>query len=394
MNDNRYKLYASLPDVEKRKTFVEIDFDALRQNYRFLCGFSGKARPIAVVKADAYGHGAPDCVKVLLGEGCDFFAVSCANEAIAVREVCQAAGKDADILILGYTEPELAAELAARNLIQTLLSEPYADRLATCAANAGVQVRTHLALDTGMNRIGIPAHNPREIAEAVAGIVRMTALRGLHIEGMFTHFARADEGEAGVEPTDRQANRFRAVQKGLEANGMNLFCHICNTAAAVTRPGDGMDGVRLGISLYGADPSEQVALALRPVMKLKTVISHLHRLLPGEEVSYGGTFCADTEREIATLPIGYADGLLRAYSGATVTVHTAKGESRAKIVGQICMDQCMLDVTGIHAQVGDPVTLFGRTSSELHAFATRAGTIDYECLCLISSRVPRVSVNL
>ena len=390
MRETRYRLYTSLPDAEAHKTVAEIDLDALCRNYRYLCGFAGKARPIAVVKADAYGHGAPECVRALLGEGCDFFAASCTNEAIAVREVCRKEGKRADILILGYTEPELAATLAENDLIQALLSKEYADRLEDYASRVGVRVRTHLALDTGMNRIGIPAHSPEEIAQAVEEIAGMTVLKGIQIEGMFTHFARADEGDAGVEPTERQASRFRAVKTGLEAKDIRLFCHVCNTAATVTRANYGMDGVRFGISLYGADPSEEVPLELSSVMKLKTVISHLHELLPGEGVSYGGKFSASDAREIATLPIGYADGLLRAYTGAEVTVHTAKGDKKAPIVGRICMDQCMLDVTGLGAKPGDHVTLFGQTPEELHALAKRAGTIDYESLCLISSRVPRV----
>ena len=151
-----------------------------------------------------------------------------------------------------------------------------------------------------------------------------------------------------------------------------------------------MNGARLGILLYGARPSGCIELPLKPVMKLRTVISHLHKLLPGETVSYGGTFSADSERLIATMPIGYADGFLRAYSGSFVTVETQDGARPAPIVGRICMDQTMIDVTGTGAAVGDIVTLFGNDPKELYAYADRASTIDYECLCLISSRVVRV----
>ena len=255
-------------------------------------------------------------------------------------------------------------------------------------------MRTHIALDTGMNRIGFSAQSSEEIAQAVEEIARLTALSGIAVEGLFTHFACADEGDAGEAATDRQVRRFRAVKEGLEARNISLFCHVCNTAAAVTHPEYGMDGVRFGIALYGASPSEEVPLNLSPVMKLKTVVSHLHDLLPGEAVSYGGKFSAADAREIATLPIGYADGLLRACAGAEVTVHTASGDRKAKIVGRICMDQCMLDVTGLGVRPGDGVTIFGQEPAELHALAKRAGTIDYECLCLISSRVPRRYKNL
>ncbi len=389
-----YKLYSTLPELERRKTWAEIDLSALRSNYRVLRELTGgSSRLIAVVKAEAYGHGAPECVRALLAEGCDFFAVSCIDEAMAVRAVCDAEQKNADVLILGYTQPSLAYQLARCNIIQALLSEDFAAELNNAAAATGVTVRTHLAVDTGMNRIGIPAHSPEEIAAAVAAVCRVQSFHHLCVEGMFTHFARADEenGGAGDARTDEQADRYRALRGALEERGVYIpFHHVCNSAAAVRRPDDRMNGVRVGILLFGARPSDCVALPLRPVMRLQTVISHLHKLLPGEAVSYGGSFRAPDERLIATMPIGYADGFLRAYSGATVTVHTGTGRHTAPIVGRICMDQCMIDVTDTGARTGDVVTLFGEEPGQLAACADRAGTIDYECLCLISSRVPRV----
>lgn len=392
-----YKLYSSLPDLEQRKTWAEIDLNALRQNYCLLREMATAerrdVRMIAVVKAEAYGHGAPECVRMLLSQGCDFFAVSCIDEAVAVRKVCDEEHKEADILILGYTQPSLAYQLARYHIIQALLSEDYAVNLNNFAAAAGVTVRTHIAVDTGMNRIGFAAHSTEEIVAAVAAISRVQTFHHLCIEGMFTHFARADEtpnGEGDLR-TDRQAGRYESLRTALEDRGICIpFHHVCNSAAAIRRPQDRMNGVRLGILLFGARPSDCIELPLKPVMKLKTVISHLHKLLPGEGVSYGGDFCADSERLIATVPIGYADGFLRAYTGVFVTVETAGGPRTAPIVGRICMDQCMIDVTGTGAQTGDIVTLFGNDPKELYACADRAGTIDYECLCLISSRVPRV----
>ena len=349
-------------------------------------------RPIAVVKAEAYGHGAPECVRILLSEGCDFFAVSCIDEAVAVRVVCDGEHKSADILILGYTQPSLAAQLARFNITQTLLSEDYAYRLNCAAAEANVVIRAHVALDTGMNRIGFVAHSEDEITSSAAAILRVHGFSNLSIEGMFTHFARADEapdGE-GEKKTDLQAARYRAVCHALEAKGIHIpFHHACNSAAAVRRCDDRMNGARIGILLFGARPSDYIELPLKPVMKLRTVISHLHKLLPGEAVSYGGMYTAESERLIATMPIGYADGFLRAYSGSIVTVHTQNGVAYAPIVGRICMDQCMIDVTGTGAQIGDVVTLFGSDPKELYAYADRASTIDYETLCLISSRVTR-----
>lgn len=392
-----YKLYSSLPDLERRKTWAEIDLGALRANYRILketaTAKDPSVRTIAVVKAEAYGHGAPACVAALLTEGCDYFAVSCMDEAVAVRTVCDENHKEADILILGYTPPELALLLGRYGITQTLLSEDYAVRLEQEAAAAGVTIRTHIALDTGMNRIGFPAHSEDEIGATVGAILRVIGFRHLSVEGMFTHFARADEcpNGDGEALTTLQAARYRTVRTTLETHGVSIpFHHVCNSAATVRRATDRMNGVRLGILLYGARPSDQIELPLKPVMKLRTVISHLHKLLPGESVSYGGTFSADTERLIATIPIGYADGFLRAYSGSFVTVETKTGPKPVPIVGRICMDQCMIDVTDTGASVGDIVTLFGNDPKELYACADRAATIDYECLCLISSRVIRI----
>ena len=392
-----YRLYSSLPQLEQEKNRAEIDLDALRENYRYLLALAQEedrnVRFIAVVKAEAYGHGAPQCVSALLDEGCDFFAVSSVDEAVAVRKVCDLRRKNADILILGYTPPALSFQLVRYDIIQALLSEDYAQNLNSSAAAAGITVRTHVAVDTGMNRIGIPVHSPEELGDAVDTVEKMVQLPRLRIEGMFTHFSRADEipnGE-GERFTDLQSQRYLALRQGLEARNVFIpFHHACNSAATVRRSRDRMNGVRVGILLYGVRPSEAVDLPLKPVMKLKTVISHLHSLLPGESVGYGGIYTADSRRMIATVPIGYADGFLKGYSGALATVSTQDGEKEAPIVGNICMDQCMIDVTDTGARIGDEVTFFGNRSNELYDYARRAGVINYECLCLISSRVPRI----
>lgn len=393
-------MYSSLTELEQRKTWAEIDLEALRRNYRLLRDMvtegNANTRIIAVVKAEAYGHGAPECVRTLLSEGCDFFAVSCIDEAVAVRAVCDGENKQADILILGYTHPSLAPQLWRFNIIQALLSEDYAVSLDRAATQANVTVRVHAALDTGMNRIGFAAHSDGEIVASTAALMRVHGFSGLSLEGMFTHYARADEAPMGEgeDFTDLQAARYRKVCDLLADRGIHIpFHHACNSAASVRRPNDYMNGVRIGILLFGARPSDHIELPLKPVLKLKTVISHLHKLLPGEGVSYGGTYTADTERLIATMPIGYADGFLRAYSGAFVTVETQNGPRTVPIVGRICMDQCMIDVTDTGARTGDVVTLFGSDPKELYAYADRASTIDYECLCLISSRVTRRYIN-
>ena len=388
-----YRPYLSLPEPIHPRTWASVDLRALRHNYRLLCHViecaERKIRPIAVVKADAYGHGAPACVRALLEEGCDYFAVSCIEEAIAVRRAC--GSRPAEILILGYTDPADAERLARENLIQTLLSASYAETLANAATRANVRVRSQIALDTGMNRLGLPAQSEDGIKATAESIFRIRKCKNLQIEGIFSHFARADEGEDGICVTDEQTRRFRAVCERLEEQGCYFpLRHICNSAAAITRPTDRMDGVRLGIALYGVCPSEQISLPLRPVMRLCTTVIHIHRVSEGAEIGYGGAWKADGDRLIATLPIGYADGWLRAYHGAEVRVETAEGARSVPIVGRICMDQCMVDVTNTAARVGDTVILFGDDPHTLPALAGRAGSIEYESLCLISSRVPRV----
>ena len=395
------RLYAGLPIVREARTWAEIDLDALCENYRTVTAHlraqAGREVPvICVIKADAYGHGAGSVARALLDEGCRTFAVSCIDEGEELRGVCRRMRINANILVLGYTRPSLAKRLAKNDLITALVSTEYAAELSRHAAEAGVTVRAHIKLDTGMNRIGFPVRTEGEISAAIHDIAHIRALKGLSIEGMFTHFARADEEgtskASGLTLTQRE--RFLAVREGLRVLGIDgFFCHVCNSAAAIRFPEFADDAVRVGISLYGCEPSEALkTLSLRPVMRLHTLVSHLHTLPAGETVSYGGTYSADTVRRIATLPVGYADGFLRAYSGASVRIETREGEIRAPIVGRICMDQCMVDVTDLPVAVGDKVTLFGAEPEDIRDLARRAGTIPYEVLCLISARVPRLYV--
>ena len=210
-----------------------------------------------------------------------------------------------------------------------------------------------------------------------------------------TRAAKADEEyHATVESPDSytllQSQRFISVRDALKRRGVELFCHVCNSAATARFPSLALDGVRIGILLYGIQPSEHINVPVSPVMALKTLISHIHTLRAGQTVSYGGTYRADRDRVIATVPIGYADGLLRAYSGFELKVKTVDGDKKAAIVGRICMDQCMIDVTGLPVSVGDEVTVFGGSSDQLRTLANMAGTIEYESLCLVSARVPRI----
>lgn len=398
-----YRLYSSLAADRGELKRARINLEALKENYRKLCAHvksrSPKARPIAVVKADAYGHGAPACTRALLECGCDFFAVSCIEEALIIRAICREQKKHADILILGYTDPINARTLADENFMQALLSPDYAEALENAAKHADVCVKTHIAVDTGMNRIGFCAHNDREINQAARDVAAITASAHLSVCGMFTHFAMADgTDEASVSLTRTQIERYRALKATLEESGITIpFHHVCNSAAMMTAVSTDtsqlFDGVRLGILLYGGAAHLHAPLSLSPVMRLEATVVHVHPWLKGERIGYGGTFTAERDRTVAVLPIGYADGFARAYSGATVTLHTQSGRHTVPVVGRVCMDQTLVDVTGIDARVGDTATLFGDTPEQLATLATRADTIDYECLTSISARVVRIYEN-
>lgn len=375
---------------------AEIDLGVLGKNFQAclekIKSTSPTARVLAVVKADAYGHGTEPCVRALLEVGCDFFAVSCIEEALAVRSVCRNEKKDADILILGYTTPRYARELVENNLMQTLLSPSYAKELAEAATNEKLSpISVHVAIDTGMGRIGYAARTEKETEQTVRDILTLREEKAFAVCGMFTHFARADEELASAkEMTTKQATRYRTLKERLEADGMTIpFHHACNSAAALTRPNDIFDGVRLGLSLYTPPTYTPKRLNLQPVMQLSADIIHIQTIPAGESVGYGSRFTALNDTVIGVLPIGYADGIPRSLKGATLSLQTRDGRFPVKIIGSVCMDQCMIDLSGICAYVGDRVTFFGHTNTSLNDLSTHAGTIPYELLCAISPRVPR-----
>ena len=394
------RTYSTLPALSDYKAWAEVSAAALIRNYRYISDLMQKkapgARMIAVVKADGYCHSNEICVPAFLEAGCDFFAVSSIEEAVAVREISDKARKHPDVLILGYTPPSAAETLARYDIIQCLISAEYAAELSRYAGRLKRAVRVHVKVDTGMNRVGFAAHSAEEIEAAADQIADAVALPGLRAEGIFSHFARSDE-DLSIDPdTDLnriQFERFMAVDEALRARGVALpMRHICNGAAAIRFPAEyALEGVRFGLWLYGVG-TDEFDEPLVPALRLKTLVAHLHPLLPGEGVGYGSTYRSEIPRVLATLPIGYADGFLRAYRDGTVTVHTKEGDVTAPLVGRICMDQCMIDVTGLPVSVGDQVTLFGVSANELAALAARGGTIEHEVLCLISSRIPRIRV--
>ena len=370
-----------------KRTWLEIDLGAIRENYQKIRAFvSPGAQVMAVIKADAYGHGVEYTAREMSEAGVEWFAVSNLEEAIQVRR----AGIDKPMLILGYTPPEYARQLAVNGISQAVFDQSYGRRLSACAQCDGVQVRIHIKVDTGMTRIGFPYRDNVEDATSVDEIEEICGLPGLYPEGIFTHLSCADEEGSAEVYTRLQYDLFLDIAGRLQRRGISFeLRHCCNSAATLHYPEMHLDLVRPGIILYGMLPAPGMRdpLELHPAMEMKTVISQIKEVPPGVPVSYGRTFVTPRQMRLATVPVGYADGYPRALSGnAEMLLHG----QRVPVVGRVCMDQCMLDVTAVpNAQEGDTVTVFGGgvTVNEL---AARAGTINYEIICGISKRVPRV----
>jgi alanine racemase len=343
-----------------------------------------------VVKADAYGHGAEVLAEEYEKLGADWFAVSNLEEAAQLRK----AGAKLPILILGYTPACMASELARLGIAQAVLCAEYGEELSAEAVKAGVTVRVHVKLDTGMSRIGFLYQDPERDASSIDAVARVCALPGLCAEGIFTHFAVADEGDAGEEFTRKQFGNFNGAVGLLRERGVDFqIRHCANSAAVFEYPEMQLDMVRPGNVLYGLKPSGDVRseMDLVPAMSLKSVVSLVKTVEPETGVSYGRTFVTSGRTTLATVPVGYADGYPRILSGRADALVRGR---RARIVGRVCMDQLMLDVTGIEGvREGDTVTLFGRDGEEritTDELAGIAGTINYELVCGISKRVPRV----
>lgn len=360
-----------------------IDLGRLRANYRIISEMAPRSEKMCVVKADAYGHGAVECARTLYDEGCRHFAVSQLPEAMQLRK---ALGDGCELFILGSAPPEYAGCLADCSVTQALYSLDYAKCLSRELSGRGKRLKAHIKIDTGMNRIGFRADD-----EGLSEAVEAASLPGLEIEGAFSHFARADETDRSE--TLRQKEKFDRFIDGLRASGVAVpVRHISASSGMINFPEFNYELVRPGVILYGMQPSDTMkpvkALGLLPVMSLESRITHLHTVRAGEGVSYGGTFVPDRDITAATIPIGYGDGFLRAYSGMTVEL----GGEKRPIIGRICMDQCMADATGLDVKLFDRVGIFTDTNP-IEDFAGKAGTITYECSCIISPRVPRSFVG-
>ena len=372
----------------KYRTWAEIDLDAIEYNYKTLRDILPQGADICcVVKADAYGHGATRVAALLEQIGVSFFAVSSIDEALELRR----ANIRSKILVLGYTPPSDAATLVEYDISQCVYSLDYARLLASCAIEKGVKISVHVKIDVGMGRLGFVFRHG--VAESLDGLCEACGFSCFNLEGIFTHFPTADEDAVA---TKRQFENFCGVIEALEGRGYTFTIkHCANSATALNHPELCLNMVRAGILLYGALPTENMAprIALRPTITLKTVISNLKTVRKGDTIGYGASFVAPRNMKIATLPIGYADGLLRANSdnGTPIMIN----RKPCRIVGRICMDQTMVEVDGAgELNIGDEATVFGgAVGLSLSDFARVNHTIPYEILTTLSSRVPRIYVR-
>ncbi len=373
------------------RTWAEVDMTALRHNYNTIRGgLPAGVKLCCVVKANGYGHGASKIAPLYEQMGADWFAVSNIEEALQLRR----AGITRPVLILGYTHESCATVLVENNFSQCVYSAEYGRRLSAVATENGITVKIHVKLDTGMGRLGFQI--PGEGEDSVEGAIAVCRLPNLIPEGVFTHFASADEGADGDGFSNRQADRFVSAINQLKAAGITFAIrHCANSAALTDHPECRMDMVRAGIVLYGLQPSGDLRqpLPITPAMSLKSVVSHVKTVSAGTTISYGRTFVADREMRIATVPIGYADGFWRHNSLAGVTL-TVRGQ-QAPILGRVCMDQLMLDVSHIpDVAMGDYVTVFGTAPAmTAEEVATANDTIGYEVVCGVGERVPRLYIE-
>lgn len=373
----------------ERRCWAQVDLDALRHNFALVRAAASGTPVMAVVKADAYGHGAVRTAKLLAAEGAACFGVSGLEEALELRR----AGISQPILILGYTTPAAAHTLAEHAIVQTVYAAEYAAALSREAQSAGVRVAVHIKLDTGMGRIGFAVRDNMEAA--LAEIAAACALPGLAAEGLFTHFAVADStDDDDIAYTQYQHALLQQAIDGLAARGIAFSTvHCCNSAGTFVHPAFHHHLVRAGIILYGENPSHDTALpGLRPALCLKAAVSHVKEVAAGDYESYGRTFRAERPMRVATVSVGYADGYPRLLSNrGTLSLHGKP----ARVLGRVCMDQLMVDVTHIpEAKPGDAAVVYGAEAADSAShIADMTGTINYEILCNIGRRVPRVYVE-
>ncbi|HCL4446496.1 TPA: alanine racemase [Clostridium botulinum] len=367
-----------------RAVWAEIDLDNLQHNLKQIKKICGNKEIIGVIKANAYGHGAMEIAPTLLENGVSRLAVAVLSEAMELRM----SGVKKPIMILGYTPWALGDMLLDNDIEQSVYSYNDALELSKIAVLKRKILKIHIVVDTGMGRIGfLPTK------ESVEDVYKISKLPNIEIEGVFSHFSSADDLDKDY--TLYQMNKYNEFINKLEEKNIQApIKHIANSAAIIDLENTHLDAVRAGIIMYGYYPSNYVLrnnINLKPVMSLKTSIVHIKKVSSGEYISYGRTFKTKRESIIATLPIGYADGYNRLLSNKGKVIVNGK---LAPVIGRVCMDQCMIDVTFIeNLKVGDVVTIMGEENGVSYTaedIASQIGTISYEVICNVNKRVPRV----
>ena len=370
------------------RIYAKIDLDAVEENFRLMrAGMKEDTEMIAVIKTDAYGHGALPIARLV--EAYEYiwgFAVATVEEAVFLRKN----GIQKPILILGFVFPQDYEILAEYEIRPAVFKLSMAKELSAAAEKRGKKIRIHLALDTGMTRIGFA-----DTDASVEVIKKIADLPGLELEGMFTHFARADEKDKTSAKT--QLARYLDFAEKLENSGIQIpLKHCANSAAIMELPEAHLKAVRAGITIYGIYPSDEMnrdAMKLKPVMELKSHIAYIKTVEANVPVSYGGTYVTEKRMRIATIPAGYGDGYPRSLSNkGYVLIHGKK----APILGRVCMDQFMVDVSSIPAKELDEVTLMGKDGQEeltVDTLGRLSGRFPYEFVCDVGKRVPRLYVK-
>ncbi|MBP3301180.1 MAG: alanine racemase [Clostridia bacterium] len=369
------------------RTYAAVDLSAVQHNFHTVKSrLQEGCKIMSVVKADGYGHGSFEVANAL--KESDYFAVACLDEGMKLREK----GIETPILILGYTSPRETEKLVRWNMTQCIFDADYAREIHS-ALPVGTVLKVHLKIDTGMSRLGFYAHDEKavaETAEKIADLIPQTP--NLHYEGVFTHFTSSED--ADLPHTEEQFSLFMSLLSLLKEKNITFpLRHCANSGAIFNYPEMHLDMVRPGIVLYGYFPDPDKDFGLKPALELEAHIAQIHHLEAGDAISYNRTFRAEKPMDVATVCIGYGDGLHRALSGEAYLLVNGK---KAKILGRICMDQCIVDVTGIETKAGDVATLIGKsgdltlTAADL---AACAGTIHYEILCSIGKRIPRIYPN-
>lgn len=373
-----------------RRSWAEINLDSLAHNYNIIKNsLPDKTEIMAVVKADAYGHGADYIARELTQLGVSIFAVSNLEEAISLRN----ADIKGRILILGPSPYKLAKTIAENNIEQTVHSIEYANLLNEFAQSEDVKIKVHIKVDTGMGRIGFNA--PTEDFIKVGK--QISEFSNLEVVAVFSHFSHADaDNESAQQFTNLQVELFKNAVDGLRKSFPNIKTHLQNSAGILDYSALSFDYARPGIIMYGLTPSNEMHTSsdLHPVMELKSCVIALKTVEKGTPIGYGRKFIAIKDMVVATVPIGYADGYSRRLSSKGIMLVRGK---RAKVIGNVCMDQLMLDVTDIKdVTVDDVVTIYGQDGDEFYGVQDAAdaiGTISYELICLVNKRVPRVFIK-